>query len=143
MEQDLTFVQPTVQVGKLSTLEKTVDGFEVQNQVNYLAHFLLIQLLLPKLLASAKAGNGPYGITRIVSTSSGSSMQGTCDLDNMNGEKSYSAFAQYGNTKLWQVMMTVDLAGRLGKPERSKIAVHAVHPGFVKSNIMRDINDRW
>jgi NAD(P)-dependent dehydrogenase (short-subunit alcohol dehydrogenase family) len=108
-------------------------------QVNYLAHFLIIQLLMPQLLASAKARQGPGGVTRIVSQSSDVSFRGVCDLDNLNGEKSFGTAQFYANSKLMQVMMTTELAERLGAPEKSGIAVHAVHPGVVASGLNREV----
>ena len=126
-----------------SVVERTLTRFSLladqMYQVNYLAHFLIIQLLMPQLLASAKARQGPGGVTRIVSQSSDVSFRGVCDLDNLNGEKSFGTAQFYANSKLMQVMMTTELAERLGAPEKSGIAVHAVHPGVVASGLNREV----
>ena len=61
--------------------EVTKDGLESQFQVNYLSHFLLTQLLLPKLNIVAKEE-----IPRIVSVSSTAHYCGDLDFQDLQGE---------------------------------------------------------
>lgn len=60
---------------------------------------------------------------------------GTVDFDNLNGEKSYNQFFFYGNSKLYNILFTNELARRL---KDDGIVVHAVHPGFVATDFGKD-----
>ena len=76
---------------------RTKDGFELQFGVNFLGHFLLTELLLPKL---KKAKN-----SRVVHTSSVYHEKGTIDLTDLNYEKrKYSGWDAYNQSKLAQVL---------------------------------------
>ena len=92
------------------------DGLELHFQVNYLAPFLLTHLLLPAIRASAPA--------RIVNVSSIG--QGPIDFDDVQLERSYSGLDAYRQSKLAQVMFTIDLAERL---KGTGVTVTALHPG--------------
>jgi NAD(P)-dependent dehydrogenase (short-subunit alcohol dehydrogenase family) len=70
----------------------TVDGFEMTFAVNYLAPFLLTNLLLDKLKASAPA--------RIVNVSSESHESGYIKMDDLQLEKKYRLMRAYGQSKL-------------------------------------------
>jgi NAD(P)-dependent dehydrogenase (short-subunit alcohol dehydrogenase family) len=94
----------------------TGDGQELHFQVNYLAPFLLTELLLPVLRASAPA--------RIVNVSSGG--QAPVDFDDVMLEHGYSAMRGYCQSKLAQIMNTIDLAAQL---EGSGVTVTSLHPG--------------
>ncbi|HEY8521469.1 MAG TPA: SDR family NAD(P)-dependent oxidoreductase [Gammaproteobacteria bacterium] len=94
----------------------SADGYELAFAVNYLSHFLLTQLLLPRLEASAPA--------RIVNVSSMG--QAPIDFDDVMMERgAYDAFDAYRRSKLAQIMFTIDLAARL---DPSRVTVTAVHP---------------
>src|SRR6185503_6153740 len=80
------------------------DGLELRFAVNYLAPFLLTNLLLQKLKESAPS--------RIVNVSSAG--QAPIDFDDVMLEESYSGFQAYCQSKLAQVMFTFDLAKELG-----------------------------
>ncbi len=105
--------------------EANAAGVELHFQVNYLAPFLLTHLLLPTLKASAPA--------RIVNVSSIG--QGPIDLDDVQLERTYSGMQAYRQSKLAQIMFTIDLAGQL---EGSGVTVTALHPGtFMNTNMVR------
>lgn len=108
------------------TKELTKDGFESTFQSNHLGHFLLTNLLLPDLKPDARA----------VVLSSGAHFGGKVDLDNLNYEKENSfGFRTYSDTKLQNVLFTIELSRRLKqKPEYAGIVAHACHPGVVASN---------
>ncbi len=95
--------------------ELTTDGHEIRFQVNYLSGFLLTRLLLPRLLASAPS--------RIVNVSSLSAA--TIDFDDVMIAKNFSPMRAYGQSKLAQVMYTIDLAEEL---KDKGITVNALHP---------------
>jgi len=111
----------------LSKRTLTVDRIETQFAVNHLAPFLLTNLLLDVLKASAPA--------RVVNLSSGIHKGAT--LDDLQSEKKYSAFSAYGKSKLALTLFTYELARRL---KGSGLTVNAVHPGVVKTNLGRDMS---
>jgi NAD(P)-dependent dehydrogenase (short-subunit alcohol dehydrogenase family) len=111
----------------LSKRTLTVDGIETQFAVNHLAPFLLTNLLLDVLKASAPA--------RVVNVSSG--IHKGANLDDLQSEKKYGAFSAYGKSKLALTLFTYELARRL---KGSGVTVNAVHPGVVKTNLGRDMN---
>ena len=84
---------------------ETSDGFETMFAVNYLAPFLLTNLLLEKLKASAPA--------RIVNVSSDSHESGYIKMDDLQSEKQYKFMQSYGQSKLAVVLFTYELARRL------------------------------
>lgn len=92
------------------------DGHELRFQVNYLAPYLLTKQLLPLLVRSAPA--------RVVNVSSAG--QEAIDFDDVMLEHSYDGVRAYRQSKLAQVMFTVDLAETLA---RDGVTVNALHPG--------------
>lgn len=110
-------------------LELTEQGFEAQIGVNYLGHYLLTRLLLPKLRAGAKA--------RIVHVSSMLHARGEIDFDNFKGEKGYKAFDAYYQSKLANLIFSNELARRL---EGTAVSSNALHPGGIRTDIMRHSN---
>jgi NAD(P)-dependent dehydrogenase (short-subunit alcohol dehydrogenase family) len=103
---------------------KTVDGLEMTFAVNYLAPFLLTNLLLDKLKASAPA--------RIVNVSSESHQSGYIKMDDLELEKGYRLMRAYGQSKLALVLFTYELARRL---QGTGVTANCLHPGFVATNI--------
>jgi NAD(P)-dependent dehydrogenase (short-subunit alcohol dehydrogenase family) len=102
----------------------TEDGFEQHYQVNHLGHFLLTLELVPLLLATA----GRTEDCRVVFVASRRHAQGVFDLSNVNGDTSYSRYAFYNNSKLYNVMTAHALQRRL---KESGITVSSLHPGLV------------
>src|SRR5437870_6051593 len=84
---------------------ETVDGLEMTFAVNYLAPFLLTNLLLDRLKASAPA--------RIVNVSSNSHESSSIKMDDLQEMKGYRSLNTYGQSKLAVVMFTYELARRL------------------------------
>jgi len=109
--------------GVSSVRRVTPDGLEVTFVVNYLAPFLLTELLLDVLKASAPA--------RIVNVSSAAHQGGKIDFDDLQGEKGYSMWKAYGQAKLALILFTYELARRL---EGSGVTVNALHPGVIASD---------
>lgn len=100
----------------------SADGIEMTFAVNHLNYFLLTNLLLDTLKASAPA--------RIINVASDAHRFGPLDFDDLQSERSYSAFGVYGRSKLANILFTVELARRL---EGSGVTANALHPGFVNS----------
>ncbi len=93
----------------------TPEGVEYRIQVNYLAGVLLTRMLLPRLLASAPA--------RVVNVSSLSASP--IDFDDVMMAKNFNPMRAYGQSKLSQVMFTIDLAEEL---KDKGVIVNALHP---------------
>ncbi|XP_044615684.1 retinol dehydrogenase 13 isoform X2 [Equus asinus] len=105
----------------------TEDGFEMQFGVNYLGHFLLTNLLLDKLKASAPS--------RIINLSSLAHVAGHIDFDDLNWEKrKYDTKAAYCQSKLAIVLFTKELSRRL---QGTGVTVNALHPGVARTELGR------
>jgi len=102
----------------------TMDGYEDTFATNYLAPFLLTNLQLDLLKASAPS--------RIINVSSVGHYNGHINFDDPNLEKDYGGWKAYGQSKLALVLFTHELAKRLQGPG---VTVNAVHPGTVATNI--------
>ena len=102
---------------------QTVDGLEHTFAVNHLAPFLLTNLLLDRLKASAPA--------RVVTVSSHVQAEGRIDFDDLQGARDYSGQAAYSQSKLANVMFTNELARRL---EGTGVTATCLHPGFVRTD---------
>lgn len=106
---------------------KTRDGFEMQFGTNHLGHFLLTNLLMPALLASAPA--------RIVNLSSGGHRMSDVLFDDPGFERTpYDKFVGYGQSKTANILFSVELDRRLA--ERG-IRAFAVHPGAIATELGR------
>lgn len=104
----------------------TKDGVEMTLAVNYLAPFLLTNLLLDLL----RKGNP----SRIINVSSSFHKGGKLFFDDVNFNENYSGMQAYKNTKLALIMFTYKLAREL---KGQGITVNTVHPGIVKTNLPR------
>jgi NAD(P)-dependent dehydrogenase (short-subunit alcohol dehydrogenase family) len=107
----------------------TVDGLESTFAVNVLAPFLLTNLLLGKLKASAPS--------RIVNVSSNSARGKRMEFDNLQGERKYSMIGVYGQSKLALNLLTLEFARRL---RGTGVTANFLHPGVVRTNLARDLN---
>jgi len=110
--------------GVFSTEFSTIDGIETHFYINHLSHFLLTNLLLDTIIASAPA--------RIVVVGSDSHYEvSAVDWDNLNGEKDTHPSMRhfYCQSKLFNVIFALDLQANLKKKEINNVIVYAVHPG--------------
>jgi NAD(P)-dependent dehydrogenase (short-subunit alcohol dehydrogenase family) len=105
--------------------EESADGYELRFAVNYLAPFLLTNLLLPLLRRSVPA--------RIVNVASAG--QAAIDFDDVMLERRYDAMRAYGQSKLAQIMFTFELAERL-RGEDGGVTVNALHPASLMNTKM-------
>jgi NAD(P)-dependent dehydrogenase (short-subunit alcohol dehydrogenase family) len=103
------------------------DGLEMTFALNHLGYFLLTNLLLDVIKASAPA--------RIVNVSSEAHRGRKINFDDLQGEQSYSGYNAYGQSKLANILFTYELARRL---EGSGVTVNCMHPGFVSSNFAKN-----
>lgn len=111
----------------------TDDGFEMQIGVNHLGHFLLTNLLLDMLKASAPS--------RIVVVSSEGHRITDINRDDLMSEKSYSKIKAYGQSKLANILFARELSKRL---QGKGVSVNSCHPGLVHTNLGRHMkNFSW
>ena len=115
----------------------TEDGVEQTWAVNHLAPFLLTVLLLEKLRPSAPA--------RVITTSSYASKGARLPFDDLDGSRLYAqgpfmrGFRRYGQTKLANIVFTMELASRL---EGTGVNAYCYHPGSVATNFNHN-NGAW
>lgn len=107
---------------------KTADGFEMQLGVNHLGHFLLTHLLLDLLKASAPS--------RIVVVSSKLYKYGHINFDDLNSESNYDKAFCYSQSKLANLLFTLELARQL---EGTGVTVNALTPGIVRTRLGRHV----
>jgi NAD(P)-dependent dehydrogenase (short-subunit alcohol dehydrogenase family) len=102
----------------------TADGHEATFAVNHLAPFLLTNLLLDKLKASAPA--------RIVTVASAAHRYAHLDFDDLMSQRRYRVMQVYGCSKLANILFTRELAKRLAG---TNVTANALHPGVVRTHI--------
>jgi retinol dehydrogenase 14 len=107
-----------------SRFQRSEDGFEMTFAVNHLAPFLLTNLLLDRLTASAPA--------RIVTVASRAHHGNRIDLATITGPRDWSMMKAYGRSKLCNILFTRELAQRL---RGTDVAALCLHPGVVATGI--------
>lgn len=107
---------------------KTKQGHELQFGTNHLGHYLLTELLLPKLKAS-----GPARVVN-VSSEAHRMMPESIDTiyDDVGMDKSYSGWASYSRSKLSNVLHAFALNRRL---KDTSVTAVALHPGVIYTNL--------
>jgi len=101
----------------------SADGYELRFAVNYLSGFLLANLLLPLIKAAA-----PSRIVNVASLG-----QQPIDFDDVMITKNYSGSRAYAQSKLSQIMFTIDLANEL---KGSGVTVNSLHPATYMNTTM-------
>jgi NAD(P)-dependent dehydrogenase (short-subunit alcohol dehydrogenase family) len=103
--------------------QESTDGFELRFAINYLSGFLLAYLLLPLLKAAV-----PSRIVNVASLG-----QHPIDFDDVMITKNYSGMRAYAQSKLSQIMFTIDLANEL---KGSGVTVNSLHPATYMNTTM-------
>jgi retinol dehydrogenase-12 len=109
-----------------TSYRESADGIEMTLALNHLAYFLLTNLLLDTITASAPA--------RIINVASDSHEGSSINFDDLSYRRRYSGWTAYGASKLANILFTYELARRLAG---TGVTVNAVHPGFVDTNTRR------
>jgi NAD(P)-dependent dehydrogenase (short-subunit alcohol dehydrogenase family) len=108
---------------------KTKQGFELQLGVNHLGHYALTGRLLDLLLATPDA--------RVVNVSSTAHRGGRIDFDDLDFEsRGYQAMRAYGQSKLANLLFTLELAAKL-EAAGSDVITAAAHPGWTQTNLQQ------
>jgi NAD(P)-dependent dehydrogenase (short-subunit alcohol dehydrogenase family) len=102
----------------------SADGFELTFAVNHLAPFLLTNLLLERLKASAPA--------RIVTVASEAHRRNRIDVGDLTRPRDWTMMRAYGRSKLCNILFTRELALRLDPAE---VVATCLHPGMVATGI--------
>lgn len=112
-----------------ATRRVTVDGIEQTWALNHLAPFLLTTLLLDRIKASAPA--------RIITTASDAHKGKLIPFDDLNAERSYRGrgYTRYGESKLANILFTLELARRL---DGTGVTAYCFHPGLVATGFNRN-----
>ncbi|HWG45798.1 MAG TPA: SDR family oxidoreductase [Gemmataceae bacterium] len=99
---------------------ESVDGIEMTFALNHLGYFLLTNLLLDVLKASAPA--------RIINVSSAAHRRAKLNFDDLQYRRRYRGMGVYSASKLANLLFTYELARRL---QGTGVTVNALHPGLV------------
>ncbi len=112
---------------------KTKDGFELQFGANHLGHFALTGLLMARILATSRA--------RVINVSSSAHRMGTgtIDFDNLQAEKGYKAWAAYAQSKLANLLFTLELNKQFSEAQANALAA-ASHPGWTATSLQGHSN---
>ncbi len=105
----------------------TAEGIERTWALNVVTPFLLTQLLLPRLVASAPA--------RVVNVASAAHRGVRLNFNDLQGKEHYSGYGAYSRSKLALILQTYQFARRL---DPAQVTVNALHPGFVASRFGRN-----
>ncbi|MGN6103664.1 MAG: SDR family NAD(P)-dependent oxidoreductase [Kofleriaceae bacterium] len=107
----------------------TEDGVELTFAVNYLAPFLLTELLRPRLVASASEAP-----SRVIHVASIAHTRGRIHLDDLSLSAAWTGYAAYAQSKLAAVMHALSLAERAA-PEQ--LIAYSLHPGVIATKLLR------
>merc|ERR1719354_940242 len=121
----------------LTPYQLTEQGIESQIGVNHFGHFYLTHLLLPVLRQTAT----PTNPTTICSVSSSAHYRTYnhgvgASLEQLNDEENYQFQMAYGQSKLANVLFSLELAER-EKERESGVLVNVIHPGAVETELSR------
>lgn len=108
-------------------LELTQDGYELQFGVNYLGHFLLTMALMPAIRCCRQC-------SRVINVASALHMKGGLDFGSFQGEhgpKRYNGSKYYAQSKLANVLFTMELDRRYGE----ELTTNCLHPGVVGTRL--------
>lgn len=105
-------------------------GIELQLFTNHVGHFMLVTGLLEQLTDTGR-------IVMLSSAAHTMAPKAGIEFDNLSGEKGYSAWKQYGQSKLANLLFAKELARRFAGTRKT---ANAVHPGVINTNLGRHMN---
>ena len=117
----------------LTERAETVDGYEATLATNHLGPFLLTNLLLDRMKGSA-----PSRIVNVASSAHKAARRGM-PFDDLQSEKRYRGMQVYGQSKLANILFTLELARRLAG---SAVTANSLHPGTVRTGYGGDGDTR-
>ena len=108
----------------------TVDGFEMTIGTNHFGPFALTNLLLPKIT------------DRIVTVASNNHRSAKIKFDDLNSVKNYDRWRAYAQSKLANLLFTLELQRRLDAAG-SRVRAHAAHPGYSATNLQSNTTKQY
>ncbi|XP_044947338.1 short-chain dehydrogenase TIC 32 B, chloroplastic-like [Hordeum vulgare subsp. vulgare] len=112
------------------------DGVEMQFATNHLGHFLLTNLLLDNMKATAESTGIEGRIVNLSSIAHEHTYPKGIQFDKLNDKKTFDRRSAYGQSKLANILHAKELSRRL-KEEGANITVNSLHPGVIMTNLMR------
>lgn len=113
----------------LPNLERA-HGYELQLFTNHIGHFLLVNGLLPSLRDTGR-------VVVVSSSAHRAAPSGGIEFDNLDGAKGYTSYRAYGQSKLANILFAKELSRRFVGSQRT---ANALHPGVIKTNLVRSMN---
>lgn len=115
----------------------TVDRYESHWAINYLSHCLLVALLLPHL---ERTGAKSATKSRIINVASSTHFARNLSFDDLNGDKLYSPYHAYAQSKLAQIMFSYKLHQVMAASDKyNNVRVLALHPGVAKTELYEHV----
>lgn len=111
---------------------KTTDGYEEQFGTNFLGHFALTGYLYSILESTLGA--------RVVTVSSNGYQSAQIDFENLKSENSYNAMREYRQSKLANLIFSIELNRRIRKTGGQVLSISA-QPGANKTELVRHMTD--
>lgn len=108
--------------------ETTVDGLERTFGLNHMSYFLLTQLLLDRVLASAPA--------RIINVASNAHHRGRMRFEDLQRERDFTSMGAYAQSKLANILFTRELSRRVAG---RGVTVNCLHPGVIASSFAQGV----
>ena len=105
-------------------------GNELQFFTNHIGHFLLVTGLLGQLAANGR-------VVLLSSAAHRNAPRAGIEFDNLSGERGYSGWQAYGQSKFANLLFAKQLARRLAGTQQVALAVH---PGVIHTNLARNMN---
>lgn len=110
---------------------KTKEGFELQFGVNFLGHFALTGALYSLLKQSPGS--------RVVTVSSMAYLRGQINFDNLHAEQSYDPYREYSQSKLADILLSLELDRRIKQVGDSVLSI-AAQPGANSTELSRHMS---
>lgn len=102
-------------------------GYELQFFTNHIGHFMLVTGLTDQLTETGR-------VVMLSSAAHNRAPQGGIQFDNLSGEKGYSDWTAYGQSKIANMLFARELARRFKGTQRT---ANSVHPGVIFTNLTR------
>lgn len=113
---------------------KYKEPLELQFAVNFLGHFLLLNMLMPLIQAAPNARIALVASEGYAATNKKVGI----NFDDLDASEKYDALETYGQSKMAVMHMRLELAKRL---EGTGITVNSIHPGVIRTNLASDTKD--
>ncbi|CAN6446176.1 unnamed protein product [Victoria cruziana] len=120
-----------------SNLQFTEDNFEMCFSTNYLGHFLLTEMLVGRMIETAVETGEEGRIINVSSVIHRWAKREAFEFYDMLTPHNYNGTRAYAQSKLANILHAKELA-RLLKARNARVTVNSVHPGIVKTGIIRE-----